>query len=382
MRQEWEQKELGDVCKFQRGLTYSKRDEVELSSNCVLRANNVSLETGKLDLSELKYISDNIEVPENKKVKKGGLLICTASGSRCHLGKTALIKENENFIFGGFMGLLMPSSQLLPKFIQHFCRSRAYVDFISSLSEGTNINNLKWTQLKQIKIPLPPIEEQQRIVKILDEAFAELETARSNVAANLESSKELFRASIVSLFNSLKESDLIFKPLNEIAQIATGKRNANHACIDGKYRFYTCAEEYFFSNTKRFSGNCLILPGNGANVGKVFYYDGEFDAYQRTYVIYDIEISPKFLYYNLFAFWEKANRKKQYGSATNYIKIGNFHDYHVGVPSPSIQNRVVGDINTIHAEADRLQQEYTTQLADFDELRQSLLQKAFAGELT
>ncbi|MCD6204752.1 MAG: restriction endonuclease subunit S, partial [Candidatus Marinimicrobia bacterium] len=81
-----------------------------------------------------------------------------------------------------------------------------------------------------------------------------------------------------------------YTDLGTISEIKTGKKDANHAKKDGKYRFYTCAYDYLRCNTKSFSGECLILPGNGANVGEVFYYNGEFEAYQRTYVIHDIRI--------------------------------------------------------------------------------------------
>ena len=70
----WQIKPLGDVCEFQRGLTYGKSDEVEVSGNIVLRANNVALATHTLDLTELRYISGAVAVPVAKKVRKGSLL--------------------------------------------------------------------------------------------------------------------------------------------------------------------------------------------------------------------------------------------------------------------------------------------------------------------
>jgi hypothetical protein len=87
----WEIKKLVEVVDFQRGLTYSKNDEVDYSNNIVLRSNNVDLQKNQLDFKEIKYINPSIEIPENKKVKKGSLIICTPNGSKSHLGKVALI---------------------------------------------------------------------------------------------------------------------------------------------------------------------------------------------------------------------------------------------------------------------------------------------------
>ena len=85
MKAGWETKPLGELCEFQRGLTYAKSDEVAESNVVVLRANNVDLETNTLDFTDLRYIANTIDVPNEKRIKKGSLLICTASGSKSHL---------------------------------------------------------------------------------------------------------------------------------------------------------------------------------------------------------------------------------------------------------------------------------------------------------
>jgi hypothetical protein len=98
----WQTKTIGDVCEFQRGLTYAKGDEVDVSDNVVLRATNIDLATNRLIFDELKYINDKVIVPESKKVKKGALMICTASGSKSHLGKVALIDEDYGLAGGKY----------------------------------------------------------------------------------------------------------------------------------------------------------------------------------------------------------------------------------------------------------------------------------------
>lgn len=139
------------------------------------------------------------------------------------------------------------------------------------------------------------------------------------------------------------------KSLIELATVSTGKWDANHASENGSYRFYTCAYDYLFCDTKRFEGECLILPGNGVNVGEVFYYDGEFDVYQRTYVISDIKILPKYLHYHMLLHWKSLGTKQQYGSATNFIKIGNFKEYDVEYPPLPEQQRIVSILDEAFA---------------------------------
>ena len=196
----WEVKQLGEFCSFQRGLTYTKKDEVVSSATCVLRANNVSLETGELDLSDLKFISDALEIPDNKKVKKGSLLICTASGSKSHLGKVALVRDEADFAFGGFMGLLTPKECLLSFYLHYLMKSDCYKDFIDGLASGTNINNLKWSQLFNFEIPLPPLEEQQRIVENLDALRAETDRLQQQYTAQITDLEDLRQSLLQQAF--------------------------------------------------------------------------------------------------------------------------------------------------------------------------------------
>lgn len=167
------------------------------------------------------------------------------------------------------------------------------------------------------------------------------------------------------------------KKLIEIASVTTGKYDANHAVENGQFRFYTCAYNYGMCNTNRFSGESLILPGNGVNVGEVFYYDGEFDAYQRTYVINDIKIFPKYLHYHMLLFWKELGTKLQYGSATNFIKIGNFQNYRVLYPPLPEQQRIVSILDEAFAAIAKAKANTEQNLKNAKELFESYLAGLF-----
>lgn len=169
--------------------------------------------------------------------------------------------------------------------------------------------------------------------------------------------------------------------LGDICEIKTGKKDANHAKENGKYRFYTCAYNFLLCNTKSFCGECLILPGNGANVGEVFYYDGEFEAYQRTYVLQNIDIVPKFLYYHMLLHWRKRNEDKQYGSATNYIRLNNFHEYDLSFPRYYEQKKIVEKIEELFSGLDSGIAELKIVKEQIKVYRQAVLAAAFSGKL-
>ena len=172
--------------------------------------------------------------------------------------------------------------------------------------------------------------------------------------------------------------------LPECVSIVTGKKDANYGTPDGKYLFFTCAEQPLRCDDYSFEGESLLLPGNGANVGQVIYYDGQFEVYQRTYVLQKIieSFSLKYLYYHILGFWENYNHDKQYGSATNYIKMGNFLNYIFPLP-PTLaeQQRIVNRIETMFAKLDEAKEKAQNVVDSFETRKAAILHKAFNGQL-
>ena len=161
-------KRLGDIASFQRGLTYSKGDETPLSAKCVLRSNNIDLESSSLDLSEIKYLRDDFIIPEDKKLKANSIFICMSNGSKQHVGKVAFIEKDMNYAFGGFMGLIVPSPDVSAKYVFYACQSSVYRTFLSQVGNGIGITNLRFSDLERFEFPVPSLSDQQRIVAELD----------------------------------------------------------------------------------------------------------------------------------------------------------------------------------------------------------------------
>lgn len=172
--------------------------------------------------------------------------------------------------------------------------------------------------------------------------------------------------------------------LDKIVFITTGKKDANYGHENGKFPFFTCASEPIRCDDYSFDGESLLLPGNGANVGLVIYYNGKFEAYQRTYVLQSISKNfyLKFIYYNILTFWKEYNKDKQYGSATNYIKLGNFKNYCVPLPPLTEQQRIVERIESLFSKLDEAKENLQNVLDGFETRKAAILHKAFTGELT
>lgn len=161
-------KRLGDIASFRRGLTYSKGDEAPLSNKRVLRSNNIDLESSSLDLSEIKYLREDFIIPNDRKLVANSIFICMSNGSKQHVGKVAFIPEDMDYAFGGFMGLIVPSSEVSAKYVFYACQSSGYRSFLSQVGNGIGITNLRFSDLEKFEFPVPSLADQQRIVAELD----------------------------------------------------------------------------------------------------------------------------------------------------------------------------------------------------------------------
>lgn len=163
--QKWLQVELGDVIDFYRGVTYSKEDESdEQESKIVLRANNIDLNTGKLNFDDLKKVSSKLEFKETQLLKKNDILICTASGSADHIGKVGFAYTDYPYYFGGFMGVVRSKEMIDPYYLYLQLKNEKFRQFLVETSIGANIRNLNYSIFSTFKIPLPPLEVQREIV--------------------------------------------------------------------------------------------------------------------------------------------------------------------------------------------------------------------------
>ena len=160
---------IGSLASFSRGLTYSGSDEVDYSSNVVLRSNNIDLATNTLNFDELKYISDAINIPEDKKLQRNSIFMCMSNGSKQHLGKVAFIDRDYPYAFGGFMGLIKPKEDIIiPKLLYYYFCSSKFKGFLSSIGNGANINNIKFVDIAKDYISVPEKTTQQSIIAELD----------------------------------------------------------------------------------------------------------------------------------------------------------------------------------------------------------------------
>ncbi len=129
--------------------------------------------------------------------------------------------------------------------------------------------------------------------------------------------------------------------VGDITKIKTGKLDANAASEDGEYPFFTCSREPLRISSYSYDCECILVAGNGDL--NVKYYNGKFDAYQRTYIIEDNSDGKLFMPY-LYLFMEgyvEELRRQAIGGVIKYIKLGNLTDAMIELPEVEEQKSIV-----------------------------------------
>ena len=263
--------------------------------------------------------------------------------------------------------------------------------------------SLNLSLIKGIKLPLPPLEEQQRIVAVLDEAFEGLTRARAHAEANLQNAQELFTASLRSLFSDNRED----WPLRNIADVCIefGRGKSRHRprndprLYGGDMPFVQTGDlsraDHFlreFSQTYSIEGVaqsrvwpkgtvCVAIVGATIGESAILEFDACFPDSVIGMVPDPSKADSEFLDF-LLQFVKADLKEAGKGSARDNINLGTFSDSLFPIPDLKAQLAAIERISEIDRECRRLGKEYAAKLQDLDDLRQSLLQKAFAGELT
>lgn len=167
--------------------------------------------------------------------------------------------------------------------------------------------------------------------------------------------------------------------LGELASIQTGKIDVNKAVVGGKYPFFTCSREAYEINDAPFEGKAVLVAGNGDL--NVKYYEGKFNAYQRTYFLFvknENELIPRYLYWFLESYVGKL-RSESIGSTIKYIKMGNLTEAEIPLLPLEMQRKIVEKLDSAFTEIDLLEGNLGLSDEKVSQLLQSLLSAAFTA---
>jgi type I restriction enzyme S subunit len=405
VRSGWKSKPLGEATTFLNGLW--KGEQPPFVTVGVIRNTNFAKD-GSIDDSDVAWLDVEAKKFDKRKLKCGDIVLeKSGGGPKQPVGRVALFeKEEGNYSFSNFTSAIRvnDAQELDFRFLHKFLFWKYASGVTESMqSHSTGIRNLNADAYKEIAVPLPPLLEQQRIVSILDEAFAGLATAAANAEKNFKSARELFESYLRFILTS-DEATWEKKRLSEVAK-EFGRGKSKHRprndpkLYGGPYPFVQTgdisnADHWLTDYTQTYSvlglAQSRLWPKGtvciaivGATVGETAILDFEacFPDSVIGIVVDDAVADNEFVEYLLQAF-KAVLKEKGKGTARDNINLGTFEKQLFPFPTLEGQRQIVAQLNELSSRKGELEDFYTKRLECISELRQSILHKAFSGELT
>jgi type I restriction enzyme S subunit len=371
MNDDWKKKaRLGDLFSTAAGGTPSTTREEYYDGGTIPWLTSGEVRQGVIRASRAFITELGLKNSSAKVFPKDTVLVALYGATAGQVGILDFEAATNQAVFGVY-----PNKNFSPKFIFYFMLSQ--YELLISQAVGNAQPNLSGLKVKNSLVPCISLTEQRRIVGILDEAFAGIAVAKRNAQQNLQNARALFESHLESV-------DAEKALLGDLVDIRTGKLDANAAVEGGQFPFFTCSRDIYAIDHHAFDCEAILLAGNNA-VGdfNVKHYKGKFNAYQRTYVITVNESSRilyRFLYFQMLKSLHQF-KLQSVGAGTKFIKLGMIKGMQIALPSLSEQERIGSLLDSLRSETDRLAALYQQKLAALDELKKSLLARAFAGEL-
>ena len=396
MKEGWEITSLGDSLILMRNGINCKQKKDGLGSK-VTRIQTIA--DGTVNPNKVGYA--NLTESENKKYRlKIGDVLFSHINSPIHVGKTAYVEKDYGLIHGMNLLCFRTSEEVDPKFLEYYLKNLYWSGFWKTVcKQSVNQASVNMQDIKKVTFAYPSLILQKRIVAILDEAFAGIDTAIANTEKNLANARELFESFLSLVFNKQSEG-WEERKLGDICSITS-------KLVDPRDNRFIDLKHVGAGNIVSFTGDLIQVQtarDEGLISGK-FIFDEHMVLYSkiRPYLmkvarpnfiglcsadIYPLKplanlLDRDFLYYLLL-----HNKFTKYAIAgsdrAGMPKVNREHlfQYSVALPEVFEQKKITEQLDVIAIESHKIEIIYKQKLNSLKELKQSLLQKAFSGELT
>ena len=292
------------------------------------------------------------------------------------------------------------SKEVIPAFFIYYSQSADYLSAVNFETTGTTRKRISRGKLGQIPISLPSLPEQKRIVRILDEAFAGIATAKANSEKNLKNARAIFESHLQSVFSQQGEG-WVERRLEQIGTTQTGStpKTSERENYGNFIPFVKPADfntngsldyenggltEKGLSEARKIAASSVLMVCIGATIGKCGYCDRDITMNQQINALTLLDsISHNFIYYQMLT--ENFQRRVLLSSAQATLPIINKSKWSaltvVLPPKLEEQKSIAAKFDALSAETRRLESLYRRKLAALEALKKSLLNQAFTGGL-
>ncbi|HHQ4703231.1 TPA: restriction endonuclease subunit S [Aeromonas hydrophila] len=402
MKAGWKMKSLGEVSVINYGYTESATSDP--IGPKFLRITDI--QDSGVNWDDVPFCQIDATGLKKFKLAQGDIVFARTGATT---GKSFLVINPPEAVFASYLiRLRLQDISLLPEFVSLYFQSKEYWDAIRAGSSGSAQGGFNASKLAALMIPVPPLPEQQRIVAILDEAFETIAAARANAEQNRQNARALFESYLQSVF-SQRGDGWINKPLSELCDIKHGFAfKSEYFTNEGDYTLLTPGN--FFETggyrdrgdkQKFYSGDIpqgFLLEAGDLLVAMteqaagllgspiIVPSQGKFLHNQRLGLVSGKPGMPWLNEFFFHVFNTQAVRQAIHESASG-AKVRHTSPTKIGAVTVAFpasieeQKAIVATLDTLTIETQRLESLYQRKIAALDELKQSLLQQAFSGQL-
>ena len=391
----WQMRQLGEIAKVGAGNSAPQDDHLFSRDGApFFRTSDV----GRIRFGQIFESADRLNEAGSRGLRllpKGAILF-PKSGASTFLNHRVMLGV-DGFVSSHLATIVADESSVIARYLLYFLVTVE----AQGLVQDHAYPSLNLPVIAGIRVPLPSLPEQRRIVAILDEAFAGIATAKANAEKSLQNARDLVDSRLSEIF--LKESSAWKrKTLREVA-LDFGRGKSKHRprndpkLYGGPYPFIQTGDvrnsdhlitEYSQTYSKVGLAQsklwpkgtlCITIAANIAETG-ILDFDACFPDSVIGVVVDPEQTGNKFLEYLLRSVKARLKAKGK-GSAQDNINLGTFENETFPFPDLDVQSRVTKEFDDLAEAVRDLESFYTRKLAALDELKQSLLQQAFSGQL-
>ena len=346
---EWKENKLHDIAKITMGQSPNSENYTYDSSDTLLIQGNADLYNGKviprLFTKQITKTCDKEDIIMTVRAPVGDIAI---SDYYACIGRGVCSIKSSKFIY-------------------HYLDYLKEKGYWKKISKGSTIDSITSDNIKSLIIKTPSKKEQEKIIRKIDLINKKIELQTRKIKA-LKLFKKGLSPMIFNSINIISE-----KKLGNICSIKTGNLDANAMTTNGKYRFYTCAKNYYYTDNYAFDNEALLISGNGAYVGYIHYYKGKFNAYQRTYVLDSFLENIQYVKVYLEEFLPKRISLEKKEGNTPYIVLSTLYDMKIKLTDSKTEDKV---INLFFYVNSKIKQE-SEKFNKYNELKKGLIQSMF-----
>ena len=329
---------LGSVATISRGGNFQKKDFKNEGIPCI-HYGQIYTKYGYFVRETISYISEEV-AKRQKFAVCNDIIMAVTSENIEDVCKCVVWQGAEKCAVSGHAAVIHHNQNA--KYLCYYFHSSMFFSQKQKIAHGTKVIEVTPDKLMDIIIPLPPLEVQSEIVRILDN-FTEL---TAELTAELASRKEQYKYYCEAIL--LADNDARWVRLEEIADIGTGSSNTNEGLDEGLYPFFVRSQEPRRKNEYEYDETAIITAGDGVGVGKVYHYiEGKYALHQRAYRIHinTDEVMPKYYFYYMKSAFLPYIQKTMFQGSVASIRRPMLNAFPVPVPTIERQREIVATLD-------------------------------------